>query len=250
MYNIAANTLFIGKPFIYLPSCHSTNDIAREIVSNSQVQEGTTIVTSDQTAGKGQRGNKWEAEPGKNLTLSVILKPKGLPASRQFLLNICISLAVYEVLAKYLGEKVKIKWPNDLFYEDKKLCGILIENTIRGEYIETAIVGIGININQEKFNEHRAVSLKMILGHEVMIEAVAALLLADIEANYLRLSKEAILRANYLKALYWLNEERIFKARDSQFTGIIHNVDEMGRLLINTAEGERTFQFKEIQYIG
>ena len=250
MYNIATNTLFIGKPLIYLPTCHSTNDIAREIASSNQGYEGATVITSEQTAGKGQRGNKWEAEPGKNLTLSIILKPKSLPIARQFSLNMSISLAVYEVLTKYLGQKVKIKWPNDVLFEDKKLCGILIENSVRGQYIETSIAGIGINVNQEKFNEPNAVSLKMILGNEIPLETIAANLFESIEANYLGIvHKEDALKVRYLESLYRLHEEHTYKSGDNYFKGRICNVDETGQLIIKTAEGERSFQFKEVQYI-
>jgi len=251
LYNIAANTLFIGKPLIYLPTCHSTNDIAREIASGAEGHEGTTVITSEQTAGKGQRGNKWEAEAGKNITLSVILKPKGLLIANQFSLNISISLAVCEVLTNYLSKKVKIKWPNDIFFEDYKLSGILIENSVRGQFIETAIIGIGININQEKFNEPKAISIKTLLGFEVSVEEVCISLLEQIESNYLCLhQKEDALKEKYLNALYRLNEERLFRAGGIEFNGSISGIDEAGRLIIKTDNGNRTFQFKEVQYIS
>ena len=114
MHNFQPKTLFLGKNTIYLPSCHSTNDTAAEIIQNAQAFDGTIVITSDQTSGRGQRGNTWETLPGQNITMSVILKPDFLNASQQFSLNIAISLGIYAFLSKYISEELKIKWPNGL----------------------------------------------------------------------------------------------------------------------------------------
>lgn len=129
-------------------SCASTNAV---LSAMPDAPEGTVVVTNCQTAGRGQRGNSWEAEPGKNLTFSLLLRP-GIAASQQFELSMLVSLAIVEVLDRYIAPlKAKIKWPNDIYVGDRKICGILIENTLCDAAIERSIAGIGINVNQREF---------------------------------------------------------------------------------------------------
>ena len=163
MYKIQPNTLFTGKIIKYLPTCHSTNDIAAEMIQSQEVFEGTIIITDHQTTGRGQRGNSWEAAIGQNLTLSLILKPTFLRASDQFQLNVAVSLGVHEFLSQYLPEGLTIKWSNDIYHYDKKLGGILIENTLQGYNIGYSVIGIGLNINQKQFENIRGTSLRAYL---------------------------------------------------------------------------------------
>src|SRR5262249_33751399 len=138
----------------------------KNILSNSTpVPEGTVIMAESQYAGRGQQQNTWHSEPGKNLTFSILLKPSFLPVSQQFDLTRTISIGVFNALEPFLGEKLKIKWPNDIYYDDGKLGGMLIENAIQAGQIKNAVVGIGLNINQEVFppGAANAVSLKQIL---------------------------------------------------------------------------------------
>ena len=121
MYNIQPKTLIVGKTIKYLPSCHSTNVWCANYVEKESVSEGFAVYTPHQFDGKGQRGNKWESEIGKNITMSIFLKPDFLKASDQFQLNMAISLGIYEAISKYLNEHLKIKWPNDLYFENSKL---------------------------------------------------------------------------------------------------------------------------------
>ena len=160
MHKFFAKTQFLGKKVVFLPECHSTNEEAQSLL-NDQLIEGTTIITTNQKKGKGQRGNVWESEPGQNATFSTILKPKFISPANQFLLHLISSLAIHDALFPILGKKMKIKWPNDIYYNDFKICGVLIENTIRGNRIEYAIIGIGININQTNFEHPNISSLKM-----------------------------------------------------------------------------------------
>ena len=249
MYNIPANTLFIGKPLIYLPTCHSTNDMAGEML-HQPLHEGSVIITSHQQAGKGQRGNSWEAEPDKNLTFSLILKPHVLSISQQFFLNIIISLAVHEVLTKHLGNRVKIKWPNDIFFKDFKVGGILIQNFIKKMGIDTSIIGIGLNVNQTAFIEKRAISMNLILDKELDLQRILNELFMSIEHEYLLLKASQFenLKMEYLSRLYWINEEHIFRDSDL-FKGRITGIDELGRLQVETAGGTKAFNFKEIEFI-
>jgi BirA family biotin operon repressor/biotin-[acetyl-CoA-carboxylase] ligase len=249
LYNIPAKTLFIGKPLIYLPTCHSTNDTAAEMLPQP-LYEGSVIITSNQTAGKGQRGNSWEAQPDKNLTFSLILKPHMVDIRRQFFLNIIISLAVHASLTKYLGNKVKIKWPNDIFFENSKLGGILIQNFIKKSSIDTSIVGIGLNVNQTEFLEKKAISMNQILSQVLDLQEVLNNLLEGIEHYYLLLKNSGydVLTKEYLANLYWINEEHLFRDTDL-FKGKITGIDETGRLEVVTKQVLKAFNFKEVEFI-
>jgi BirA family transcriptional regulator, biotin operon repressor / biotin---[acetyl-CoA-carboxylase] ligase len=249
LYNIPANTLFIGKPLIYLPTCHSTNDTAGEML-NQPLHEGAVIITSHQTAGKGQRGNSWEAEPDKNLTFSLILKPHMLGISKQFFLNIITSLAVHGVLTKYLGNKVRIKWPNDIFFEGYKIGGILIKNFIKKNGIETSVIGIGLNVNQKKFTEKRAISMNLIIGEELDLQRILNEVFMALEQHYMLLKASQFdkLENEYLSKLYWVNEEHLFWGPDL-FKGRIVGIDEIGRLKVEVSGAIKVFNFKEIEFI-
>lgn len=250
MYNNPSNTLFIGNPVIFLPSCHSTNETALELAGTDSVTEGTTIITDEQTRGKGQRGNSWEAEPGKNLTFSIILKPRFLSADRQFELNIIVSLAIFDVLTNILGEKIKIKWPNDIFYENKKICGILIQNSIKTKNLEKSVVGIGINVNQVHFTEKKATSIALHKS-EQKLENVFHKVCEALERRYLQLKEGKVqeLKLNYINALYLFKTEALYEDVDSRFKGIITGIDEYGRLLMRKEGVEKAYNFKEVKYL-
>src|SRR5690349_7854438 len=162
----------MGHSVVFMPECHSTNDEASRLIeSSSHVVEGTVVITDSQTSGRGQRGNTWITEPGKNLTFSLLMKPTFLNAQDQFLLNKAFSLGLYDYLNATLQATVKIKWPNDMVVNDKKICGILIENQIQGQNIQNSIVGIGLNVNQENFSIPTATSMK-VLGKDFTLENV------------------------------------------------------------------------------
>ncbi|MTI32303.1 biotin--[acetyl-CoA-carboxylase] ligase [Xanthovirga aplysinae] len=250
MHKIFANTLFAGKQVISLPTCHSTNDIAAALVSKGGTFEGTLVITDQQTAGKGQRGNQWEAEPGKNLTFSLILKPGFLNISQQFALNMAVSLGVHDTLFPLLGDGLKVKWPNDIYFFDKKLGGILIENTLKNNNIEFSVVGVGINVNQEKFSTAKATSLTQIVGSPFELREVLSTMLQKIEVRYLQLkeSGESKIRPDYLESLYWYNEPHTFLAED-YFTGLIKGIDPIGRLIIERESNVQYFSLKEVSFI-
>jgi BirA family transcriptional regulator, biotin operon repressor / biotin---[acetyl-CoA-carboxylase] ligase len=229
--------------------CHSTNEYAEKLIEDNNFFEGTTIVTSNQTKGKGQRGNKWETEAGKNLTFSVIFKPQFLAVQKQFYLNIFTSLSIINVLAKY-ASGFKVKWPNDIYWYNYKIGGILIENKLKLPQLESSIVGIGLNINQIQFSGLNATSLIKITNMETNLESILSQILSNLEANYLRLKKgdfEALL-AEYYDSLYWRGEVHTFKSVD-YFLGEIIGINETGKLVINTENQLRYFDLKEIQFI-
>lgn len=251
MHKYFANTLFIGKHVIYLPSCHSTNDMAARLVPENKLFDGSVIITDHQTAGRGQRGNTWEAAPGKNLTFSIFLKPEFLEVENQFYLNIVASLGVCDFLNGYMGDEVSVKWPNDIYYRTNKMGGILIENSLRKGTIDTSIVGIGLNVNQTNFSIATATSMAMVCNQDFDLEALTQELLKSLEHYYLRLKKGLYeqLREEYLRKLYWIGESRVFKSNGQFFPGEITGVDNIGRLLIETEAGKKAFNIKEVEFI-
>lgn len=252
MYKIPANTLFMGKNLVFVPECHSTNTLALQISRQSAVIEGTLVITDHQIAGKGQRGNVWEAEPGMNLTFSLILKPKFLAINKQFFLNIVICLALKDYLKEKTQDIIYIKWPNDILVHGKKISGVLIENQLQQTEIVNSIAGIGLNINQKHFDAVSATSLANITGLVFNTAVELSILLGFIESRYIQLKqgKTEVLMNGYLEALYRRHEKHTFSHHDNLFEGTILDLDPLGKLRMETNEGVRAFGIKEIRYIG
>lgn len=249
MYKIPANTLFTGQSLVYMPECHSTNAQALTLLQNTpQVAEGTVIVTDNQTAGRGQRGNTWESEAGKNLTFSIILKPVFLHPKDQFKLNMAISLGLYDYLTSQVTD-VKIKWPNDMMLGNQKTCGMLIENQISGHQLVSSIAGIGLNVNQQNFSLPTPTSVSMKKGHAFELNQVLAELLQFIEGRYLQLRANMDLKEEYVNALYAKGEKRNFKSGDEFFEGTITGIDNVGLLEVQVENGRRYFDLKQIQFV-
>ncbi|AFL82818.1 birA, biotin-(acetyl-CoA-carboxylase) ligase [Belliella baltica DSM 15883] len=251
MYKILANTIFLGKDIINLSECHSTNEIAMGKIKSKEAAEGTIITTENQTKGKGQRGNIWQSEAGKNLTFSLILSPKFIDPREQFNLNIFISNAIHEVLSQYTRD-LKIKWPNDIVHDfDGKLGGILIENIIGQKGIEFSIIGIGLNINQFHFEIPTATSLTKLSGIEFDKWEIFKLLIKKIETNYLVLKNGNLenLRNYYMQNLFRFEKWSQYYDK-TEFKGKIINVCEDGRLVIQKDDGEiNYYNFKEVSFV-
>ncbi|MGF7078559.1 biotin--[acetyl-CoA-carboxylase] ligase [Mucilaginibacter sp. UYCu711] len=255
MQNNIFSGLFVGQNLLTLKEVDSTNNFLKTLLSNSKpVPEGTVIMAESQFAGRGQQNNQWHAEPGKNLTFSVLLKPSFLAVTDQFDLTRAISLAVYDTLCPILGNQLKIKWPNDIYYGDKKLGGMLIENLLQGAVIKSAIIGIGININQENFPEGatNATSVKQILQKDYDIRDILADICNHIEAYYLALKAGKIdfVRNGYLSRLYWFNQRKRFRAGGEIFEGTITGVKQNGLLVVNKGGEETTYNLKEIEFLN
>jgi BirA family biotin operon repressor/biotin-[acetyl-CoA-carboxylase] ligase len=216
-----------------------------------RISEGDIVIAEYQTAGRGQRNNVWESAPGKNLTFSLLLTPGFLYTSEQFFLNIFISLAIRDFLAEYLPENPHIKWPNDVYYSEKKICGILIESNIKNNAIQSSVIGIGINVNQEDFAHDNAVSMAQICGQTFDREELLKTLAEKIETRYLQLEKgnHALLQQNYLQHLYWMGEPHTFWA-GNYFEGTIAGLNEWGQLGVKRQDNIiQYFDFKEIMFI-
>jgi BirA family biotin operon repressor/biotin-[acetyl-CoA-carboxylase] ligase len=241
----------MGKNFVFVPECHSTNDIAHKLCLQPGATEGTLVITHNQTKGRGQRGNRWESEPGRNLTFSLILKPSFLSVGDQFYLNIIASLAIADYLRAKSAHDIRIKWPNDVIAAGRKISGILIENQISGSSFSHVIMGIGLNINQRGFDVDTATSLALITGKEHDLQDELEALLEMLEARYLQLRQLdlTLLREEYLRNMYWLGEVHTFAAASDVFEGIIEGIDGSGKLVIKHNGRSRAFSLKEVSFV-
>jgi BirA family transcriptional regulator, biotin operon repressor / biotin---[acetyl-CoA-carboxylase] ligase len=248
------NTLFIGKFFLKVASTASTNELAQELVIKNNAKNGMVVIADDQTSGKGQFGRKWISKPGQNILLSIILFPKHLPATGQFYLNMAISTGTCKFVENIIGNKTRIKWPNDIYYYNSKIAGILIENTLEGKNIQSVVAGIGININQTDFPDEipNPGSLKLITGKDYRIMELIEKLCVQIEQQILLLNtfQYKVLSENYLQRLYKLNVPARYKAGGRVFTATITGVSKEGRLqLLNENGVQEEFNFKEVEFI-
>lgn len=255
MQIFSTNSLFVGKVAVYLEKIDSTNAYAKTLLSKSKPIAGTVIYTDKQLAGRGQIGSKWISSPNESLILSVILYPRFLSASHQFQLNKAISLAVLDLLQpKVVQKKITIKWPNDIYVGNKKMGGILIENSLKGNFIESTVVGIGLNINQEEFptNLPNPTSLFLSANQKYNITKLIGQLCERIEQRYLQLkSKSKKLDNDYLTNLLGKDEWRNFylPIADTTIAAKIIGVSSLGKLKLATAAHPLTFDLKEIKFL-
>lgn len=250
MYKIPENTVLIGKKIISLPQCESTNTVL--VQQAEKLDEGAVLITENQTKGRGQAGNTWLAEAGANLTFSILLKPVFLEPSRQFFLNMAVGLAVADALAAVSGLNPMVKWPNDVLLNDRKVCGILIENQIHGPKLAQSVVGIGLNVNQKTFDWPWATSLCLMAGQYFNRTEVFEKVLQHLDFRYQGLMSNhwAGLSRDYHQKLYRRGAEHDFlDMHGDSFRGTISGVDEIGRLCIDTHSGQRKFNFKEVRFV-
>ncbi|NEU09170.1 biotin--[acetyl-CoA-carboxylase] ligase [Flavihumibacter sp. R14] len=245
--------LFVGHNTVTLKAVDSTNSWLKQAVSKSApLPEGTVIMAESQFAGRGQSQNTWHSEPGKNLTFSILLNPRFLPIQNQFDLNMAVSLAVNDVLKIYFGEDAYIKWPNDSYIGKNKIGGILIENILQGTQLKHAIIGIGINVNQDDFPPEvkNVTSFRKILHTYYDLNQLKNEICRSVEARYLQLKagKKESLRKDYLDNLYLLNQQASYIFRDREVEGRITGISPEGFLLLETAEGVEQFGLKEIEF--
>ncbi|MEM1123318.1 MAG: biotin--[acetyl-CoA-carboxylase] ligase [Bacteroidota bacterium] len=248
------DTLFIGKTLHEFDALPSTNQFAYDLLSEERPAEGTVIMTHDQYAGKGQATNKWESEPHKNLTFTTILYPKFLGARKQFLLNQVVSLSVFDTLSKHVTEGLKIKWPNDLYVFDKKITGILMQNSLKGSVLQSSVIGVGINVNQKQFvsDAPNPTSLVLETGKLINVKTLLSEFCQQLEKNYLQLKagQSATIQQRYLNTLYQYNQNAHYQRKDqSIFKGKIIGVTDTGKLKIKTSTGIEEFFFKEVKYL-
>lgn len=244
-------------PLVSLPETDSTNRYLTQWCDEhpDEVAELTTVCAEYQTAGKGQRGNSWESAPAKNLLFSTVFYPRFLPADRQFRLLQCTALAICDVLNRAADREVSVKWPNDIYWRDRKLCGILIENSLQNGCVARSILGAGINVNQERFvsNAPNPVSLWQITGRTYDRHQLLADLIARIRQEYDLLKQPEShedLQQRYNRVLY--RREGMHRYRDAggEFMAQLVCVEPDGRLVLQDEAGcLRSYLFKEVQYV-
>lgn len=249
---------------MYIKQTHSTSTLLREQYAD-HLPHLYTIRTDFQTAGRGQAGNSWESEAGKNLLFSTLLRYQGILATKQWRLSMLVAVALWDTLAKHLPQdKLSIKWPNDIYYGDKKLVGILIENSLSGAYVGYTIVGIGINVNQTQWlsNAPNPISMQEITGLEYDVKALLNEWISSMKSWEIASTED--IRVAYMQRLYrrhgW--HEYIEREVSTQPTAIaqkgivgafsaeILTVTEQGELVLRLQNNEeKRYHFKQIRFV-
>lgn len=240
---------------IKLSATNSTNSFLKELAQNSMLDDYTVVTTNDQTSGRGQRNNHWVSEPYKNLTFSTYTTLKSLQIKQQAYLNFAISLAIYDSLKMLSVPNLSIKWPNDIMSANQKICGILIETTLKQEMIKNTIIGIGLNVNQEIFPKEltNASSLKIILKKEINLESLLVAIVENIKYRIDTIEKVNLsdTHQEYHNALYKKGIPTTFlnKKKNEFFMGMIVGVSKFGNLQIQL-EDDAIIEFgiKEISF--
>jgi BirA family biotin operon repressor/biotin-[acetyl-CoA-carboxylase] ligase len=215
------------------------------------VENGLVVYTNYQTNGKGMAANKWESNDGKNLLCSILLEFPFIKIEQQAYINMAVCLALQAIVNKFTKQKCAIKWPNDIYIDNKKIAGILIENTLQGYKIKQTIIGIGLNINQEDFETKNAISLKNILNHNLNIETVLFELTNQLNIYYqlLALGKLQLVSEKYNELLYRKNETCYFSINNELVLGQIESVNEFGLLKVLIGNELQEFAHKELEMI-
>jgi BirA family biotin operon repressor/biotin-[acetyl-CoA-carboxylase] ligase len=245
--------MIIGSRRIFLEKVSSTNTHSSFLLRKGKVQEGTIVHTSFQTAGRGQPGNTWESQYGKNLLFSIILYPVSVKAENQFIISKMISLGIRDYLAGILPD-VYIKWPNDIYVKSDKIAGILIENSVIKNGIENTVAGIGLNVNQDKFSKSapNATSVKKVTGMELDLETCLTDISKSIDLRYKQMlyEKHHLIDEDYLTALYRFGEFHKYSDSNGNFEGKIVAVPGTGRLQIEDRRGRiYEYGFKEVDFL-
>lgn len=239
--------LSIQFKYHFINQLDSTNNF----IKNYKVENGLVVYTSFQTNGKGMALNKWESQPEKNLLCSILLEFPFIKIEQQAYINMAVCLALQAIVSKFTSKNCAIKWPNDIYIENKKIAGILIENTLQGNKIKQTIIGIGLNINQENFETKNAISLKNILNHNLNIETVLYELTNQLNIYYqlLALGKLQQIAEKYNELLYRKNETCYFNINNQLVLGEIDSVNEFGLLKVLVGNELQEFAHKELEMI-
>jgi BirA family biotin operon repressor/biotin-[acetyl-CoA-carboxylase] ligase len=221
---------------IKLDAIDSTNLYLKQLSTDKTLEDNTVVVAEKQTQGRGQMGTQWEAETGKNLTVSIYKRFSGLPLERQFYVSVATSLALTRALSYFTIPRLSIKWPNDILSDNKKICGVLIENVIKQDQLIASVIGIGLNVNQMVFNSNpKASSMRLINGSIFTVEEVMQKILAELEISMQRLKVCDFerLKLEYETELFRKNKPSTFKNIEGVlFSGFIQSVSQAGNLQV------------------
>lgn len=239
---------------IKLDAIDSTNTYLKELSVSGDVQDGLAVVAKFQTNGRGQMGTVWSSQDAKNLTFSVFKDVSFLDIEHHFYISIAVSLAVYDALNRLGIQRVKVKWPNDILSDNKKIAGILIENVIKLNVITGSVIGIGLNVNQTDFTDLPSASSLLLLSGQVYdLDEVLNMVLKqiDIHFEYLKSGRFKMLKSRYESHLFRKNKPSTFRnAEGALFLGYIVGVSELGNLLIRVENNIiKSFDFKEVSLL-
>lgn len=239
--------------YIHLQSVASTNNYLKDLLSAEDVEEYTVVYTDMQTCGRGQQNNNWESEDGKNILFSMVVFPQFVRAGKQFVISQIASLAVKDTLSEYV-DNITIKWPNDIYWNEKKICGILIENSLIDDSILHSVIGIGVNINQEIFrsNAPNPVSLKQITNKtydtKTILDAIAKRI--RLYFNDLRSGNSTSIVSKYKQSLFRRDGYHLFNDGKQNFKAKIEDIEPSGILVLKTDSGKcHRFAFKEVKFV-
>lgn len=246
--------IYNNPPIIRLKEIDSTNSYLKRLARHQPCSEESIVVADFQTGGRGQMGSGWFAEKGKNLLFSILLYPKNLPANAMFIISRIASLAV-KYMVDPLVNDISIKWPNDIYWREKKIAGILIENDIRNGNIENSVIGIGINVNQLQFPVElpNPTSLALIMGEEQNLDNLLATVVREffILYNQFEQGETEHIEDRYMSYLYRANDYYWFADSSGSFRAKIKNVQPSGHLLLEREDDgcEMRYAFKEISFV-
>lgn len=241
----------IGHPFLQLRTVDSTNNYATALVHAGMAQHGLAVLAHEQTKGKGQRNKQWRSEAGQNIALSLVLQPPGLAPSQLFLLSMAVALGSFRFVKSVAGSETTIKWPNDLYWRDRKAGGILIENILQGSQWRFAVAGIGLNVNQTAFDPSygRAVSLRQITGRSFDVVEAARQLCAEVDTAFRQLAEGATdMVAAYNEQLFRRGQAVRFRREGRVFEATVERVDATGRLWVRHAV-EEAFEVGDVEWV-
>jgi len=241
----------IGTKVFRFETVASTNDVLHELAENKLAEHGAVVITKFQSNGRGQSGNSWQSEGGDNLLLSVLITSPNTLADKQVYLNLFACLSVFDLINSYFPNRTKIKWPNDVYVDKKKIAGILIENNIQGNSIKSSIIGIGINVNQIIFDERKAISFRKLGSKITDLRNLETELITILNSRFADLMKpnHELLMNEYTNVLYQKDELAKYRSGENIFDGIITGIDESGKLKVQTSGEINLFNFKEIIFL-
>lgn len=240
---------------IKLDAIDSTNNYLKKIILNEGINDYTVVTAKFQTQGKGQLGTEWESEHSKNLICSVYKKEINIKVQDQFVISALVSLALIKTLRKVNLLNMHIKWPNDIMSDNKKICGILIENIVKENYIKDTVIGIGLNVNQTIFNNlPNAASIKNLIGTTCSIDEILKDLVKNVKYYFNELDKSSInsIFEKYEDALFRINKPSTFKNSNGEvFSGYIKGVSRSGKLNVMLEDNlVKSYDLKEISMLN
>ncbi len=239
---------------VKVDATESTNTFLKEMCQQNTLENFTVVIAEEQTKGRGQMHTSWQSENGKNLTFSVLVYFGDLKIDRQFYISKIISLSIHKVLSDLLSVNISVKWPNDILSAHQKICGVLIENSVKKTQINYSIIGVGLNVNQLEFeNLPNATSMKLISNTSFDLETVLQDLVESMKkyVEILYTKNYQLIDALYIKHLYKFNKPSMFKSGSRSFMGKIVGVSLQGKLQVELEnETIKEFDLKEIEFVN